>query len=50
MPACACQHFQAGKKTAPGKGELMWQRAEGSGSCGVGEERCKDEGVETTEV
>lgn len=34
MPACACQHFQTGKKAAPNPpplGELMRQGAEGGG-------------------
>lgn len=42
MPACACQHFQAGKKAAPGPpplGELMRQGAEGGGGVEGGNSR-----------
>lgn len=50
MPACACQHFLAGKKAAPSPpplGELMRQGAEGGGGR---VEEGKNGGVGITEV
>lgn len=56
MPACACQHFEAGRKAAPSPpplGELMRQGAEDGGSgglCARGLEEREDGRVGTTEV